>query len=160
MAPCQLAAVIAEAVDEMAGPAMLRQVTLEVRVPDDLPLIWGNGRRLGQVVSNLLDNAIKYAPEQGHVRLRAAFQQDAVQVDVSDNGPGIPPADLPHIFEKFYRARQGNQHAHGSGLGLSIARSIVQAHRGQLWAESTEGTGATISFRLPVWEGESTSLSQ
>jgi PAS domain S-box-containing protein len=154
MAPCQLAAVIAESVDQMAGPALLKHGSLQVQVPDDLPLVWGNGRRLGQVVNNLLDNAIKYAPAHGQVLLRASLQDDGVQVDISDNGPGIPAADLPHIFEKFYRAREGRCQARGSGLGLSIAHSIIQAHRGRIWAESREGVGTTISFRVPVWAGE------
>lgn len=156
MAPCQIAAVIAEVVDQMAGQASLKPVSLHVDVPDDLPFVWGNGRRLEQVVRNLLDNAIKYAPPGGNVVLRAYSQKDALQVDVVDDGPGIPAADQLHVFEKFYRARKDAQGISGTGLGLSIARSIVLAHHGNIWVEGREGEGATFSFCIPVWGGQQT----
>lgn len=150
MAPCQLAAVIAESVDQMASPAGMKAVQLQVSVAADLPLVWGNGRRLGQVVNNLLDNAIKYAPGGSQVALRAYVAGDAVRVDVSDQGPGIAAVDLPHLFEKFYRARKAESRPRGTGLGLSIAHSIITAHKGRIWAESVEGQGSTFSFTLPI----------
>ncbi len=154
MAPCQLAAVIAESVDQMAGPAAMKPVSLNIQVPPDLPLIWGNGRRLGQVLNNLLDNAIKYAPPEGQVSLRISVEESTVQVEVADDGPGISAADLPRIFEKFYRARGPKEKGEGSGLGLSIAHSIVQAHHGRIWVESKEGEGTRFFFSIPVWTGE------
>jgi two-component system phosphate regulon sensor histidine kinase PhoR len=152
MAPCQLAAVIAESVDQMSGPASLKPMQLRVAVPDDLPLVWGNGRRLGQIVNNLLDNAIKYTPSGSEVALRAGVVGNEIRVDVADQGTGIAADDLPHLFEKFYRARRSGSGPRGTGLGLSIARSIIAAHGGRIWAESTEGQGATFSFALPVWK--------
>ncbi len=153
MAPCQIAAVIAEVVDQMAGPAALKGVSLQVHVPEALPLIWGNGQRLGQVVRNLLDNAIKYAPVGSPVTLRAWHKDGVLSVGVSDCGPGIPAGDLPHIFEKFYHKRN-EANPFGTGLGLSIARSIVAFHGGQIGVESREGEGATFSFSLPCRRGQ------
>jgi len=155
MAPCQLAAVIAEAVDQWSMAASAKPVGLRIEVSEDLPLVWGNGRRLGQVVGNLLDNAIKYAPRGGKVVLQSHVEGDSLQVDVADNGPGIPPADLRRVFEKFFRSRRVDHEVPGTGLGLSIARSIVQAHSGRIWAESTPGEGTTFSFSIPLWVDES-----
>ncbi len=150
MAPCQLAAVIAESLDQMAGPAAIKPVELRPSVAADLPLVWGNGRRLGQVINNLLDNAIKYAPANSQVTLRAYVEGDTVRVDVSDQGPGIAAEDLPHLFEKFYCARKAGSRPRGTGLGLSIAHSIIAAHGGRIWAESVAGQGSTFSFTLPI----------
>lgn len=154
MAPCQVAAVIGEVADQMNALAATREVDLQIRVPEDLPLVWGNGRRLGQVVGNFLDNAIKYSPAGGRVVLRAYVEAEDICVEVTDEGPGIPPASLPHIFEKFYhRDIQCGSQKPGTGLGLSIARSIVQAHGGRIWAKSKEGEGSTFSFSVPRWQG-------
>jgi len=150
MALCQLAAVVAESAHQMSGPAAMRPVELRITMADDLPLVWGNGRRLGQVVNNLLDNAIKYTPSGSQVTLRAYVAGEQIRVDISDQGPGIATVDLPHLFEKFYRARKSESGPRGTGLGLSIAHSIVTAHGGRIWAESPEGQGATFSFTLPV----------
>lgn len=152
MAPCQLAAVIAEAIDQHYQAVQSKDLTVRCEVPDDLPLVWGNGSRLGQVVGNLLDNAIKYTPPQGEIRLRVRVEGDHLRLDLEDSGPGISPADLPRVFEKFYRAHADA--APGTGLGLSIARSIVQAHGGQIWAENREGKGAVFSVLLPIWKGK------
>jgi PAS domain S-box-containing protein len=154
MAPCQLAAVIAESLDQMAGPAAMKPVTLEVQVPDNLPWVWGNGRRLGQVVNNLLDNAIKYTPVNSRVALHVTVEGSDVCVSMSDQGAGIPAADVAHLFEKFYRVHKSERGPRGTGLGLSIAHSIIQAHGGRIWAESQEGQGSTFSFALPLWGGE------
>ncbi|MBN1485903.1 MAG: GAF domain-containing protein [Chloroflexia bacterium] len=148
MAPCQLAAVIADAVDQVEALAAIRSVSLQVVVAPDLPLVWGNGRRLGQVITNLLDNAIKYSPSRKEVLFRAYPQGDILQVDVTDYGPGIPNADLPYVFEKFYTIRQNKPGEKGTGLGLSIARSIILAHGGKIWVKSKEGEGSTFSFSL------------
>ena len=152
MAPCQLAAVIAEVIDQRYHKIQSKGVEIHCEVPEDLPLVWGNGARLGQVVGNLLDNAIKYTPPHGEIRLRLYQEREYLRMDVEDNGPGIPAADLPRVFEKFYRAQADG--APGTGLGLSIARSIVQAHGGQIWAENRPGKGAIFAVLLPVWKPE------
>jgi signal transduction histidine kinase len=105
-----------------------------------------------QVLLNLVENAIKYTPEGGEVKIEAVGNYgDHVRISVSDNGPGIPEKDLPHIFERFYRVDKSRSRAlGGSGLGLSIAQSIVQAHHGQITVRSKEGVGTTFDVYLPV----------
>ncbi len=114
--------------------------------------IEGDFDRLEQVLNNLLDNAFRHTPEGGLVRLTARDLHDgAVQVMVSDNGVGIPPEDLPHLFDRFYRAynnRNGSRSGHG--LGLAISREIVRAHGGEIWATSEPNRGTTFIFTLPI----------
>ncbi len=106
--------------------------------------------RIGQVLANFLSNAIKYSPDGGEVVVAAAAAEDAVTVRVRDSGIGIPPDELPRVFDRFYRVG-GEQHATppGLGLGLYIAAEIVRRHDGEIWAESAPGEGATFCFRLP-----------
>lgn len=133
---------------ERAGKKRL-ELTLDAA--DDLPAIRADPLRLEQVLNNLLDNAIKYTGEGGRIAVRATRGNGAVEVRVEDTGSGIPPADLPHIFERFYRAdKSRTREQGGTGLGLSIVKHIVQSHGGTVTAESTYGEGTTISFRLPV----------
>lgn len=109
--------------------------------------------RIGQVLTNLLQNAQKYTPRGSHVRLGARALPGAreLEVWVSDNGPGIPPADLPRVFERFYRVEKGrSREKGGTGLGLSIVKHIVQLHGGTVSAESRVGQGTRMSFRLPA----------
>ncbi|NUS98447.1 MAG: histidine kinase, partial [Gemmatimonadaceae bacterium] len=88
----------------------------------------------------------------GSVTVRAAREPGAVRLSVIDDGPGIPPDDLPHVFDRFWRARRHSR-THGSGLGLAIAKGIVDAHRGRIWIESSVGAGTSVHFTLPVREG-------
>ncbi len=116
-----------------------------------------DGTRIEQVLDNLLSNALKFSPEGAVVNLRMQADQpaDVVRVMVSDNGPGIPAEELPHIFERFYQGRtQGRTAARipmaGSGLGLALAKRVVEAHRGRIWVESERGKGTTVRFELPL----------
>jgi signal transduction histidine kinase len=112
--------------------------------------IRGDFDRLEQVLNNLLDNAFRHTPAGGAVDVRArTVQQGFVQVSVSDTGKGIPPEDVPHLFERFYRAANG-RNTKGYGLGLAITREIVRAHGGDIWATSEPGRGTTFSFTLPA----------
>jgi signal transduction histidine kinase len=114
----------------------------------------GDFDRLEQVLNNLLDNALRHTPEGGLVRLASRdLQPGVVQVTVSDTGSGIAPEDLPHLFDRFYRAsnsRDGHEGRKGHGLGLAIAREIVRAHGGEIWATSEPGRGTTFVFTLPT----------
>jgi signal transduction histidine kinase len=102
-------------------------------------------------MGNLLSNSLQYVPEGGHVRVEADRKDREVVVAVKDDGPGVSPEDLPRLFERFWRAdRARRQATGGSGLGLSIARTIVEAHGGRIWAEETRGGGLTVRFSLPV----------
>jgi PAS domain S-box-containing protein len=125
-------------------------VTIAVQIPDDLPLINVDRARIEVVLRNLVSNALVYGA--GEVRITAARRSEVMIVSVADNGPGIAPDELAHVFERFYRARHGRrQHAGGTGLGLAIGKAFIEAHGGVIWAESS-GRGTTISFSLPlVW---------
>jgi len=117
-----------------------------------LPPITGDGDRLAQVFTNLVDNALKYTPAGGGITLRAAASAQGVQVEVADTGAGIPPQAVARIFDRFYQAdssRQGGR-KHGAGLGLAIAREIVQAHGGTISVRSSPGSGSTFSVTLPL----------
>lgn len=121
------------------------------QVPADLGEIQADEEKLGHVFGNLIENAFKYTPKGSRIELGAApVNADEIEVYVSDNGPGIPPADLAHIFERFYRVEKGrSRETGGTGLGLSIVKHIVQLHGGRVWAENRPSGGLTIRLRLP-----------
>jgi signal transduction histidine kinase len=122
---------------------------LRLDLPPDLPPVFVDPQRVRQVVANLLSNALRHAAtEGGQVRLSAIQQTGEVQVSVADNGPGITPQDLPHVFDRFWQG--GGGRPEGSGLGLTIARELVRAHGGRIWVESEPGDGTVFHFTLPV----------
>jgi PAS domain S-box-containing protein len=124
--------------------------TWSVEFPAEFPPVPGDEERLGQVVSNLLSNAIKYSPAGGTIRVTGKMEPHQVTLSVSDQGPGISAPDLPHIFERFYRGdSELTKRAKGAGLGLYLAKSVVEAHGGRIWAESIPGAGTTFLFSLP-----------
>ena len=121
---------------------------ISIHIPDDLPLIDVDKGRIEVVLNNLVSNARMYG--EGEVNISAWSRDDVIIVSISDNGPGIPPDELPHIFERFFRARHGRQqHSGGTGLGLAICKAFVEAHGGTISAESNT-PGTTISFSLPI----------
>ncbi|MCL4871128.1 MAG: HAMP domain-containing protein [Anaerolineae bacterium] len=129
--------------------ATSKQVELLTEIEPDLPDLLVDPDRMAQVVGNLLANALRYTPERGRVVLRAHRHPEGVQWQVQDSGPGIAPEQLPHLFDRFYKADKARERGEaGSGLGLAIARSLVEAHRGRLWAESQPGYGATFCILL------------
>lgn len=145
-----LAALIREATARYQPAAQERDITLTTVIEPDL-WIMGDMDRLLQVFVNLLDNALRHAPEQGTVTCRAARSADAadmVEVTVSDTGPGISAEDLPHVFDRFYQAEKARRRG-SSGLGLAIVQEIVRAHDGQVGVYSAPGQGATFWVRLP-----------
>ncbi len=127
-------------------------IVLEQDVPDDLPSLSGDSDRLIQVMVNLISNAVKFCPDSaGWIRIRARQEDEMLRVDVSDNGIGIPVEYQAQVFEKFHQVKDDNLgRPVGSGLGLSISRSIVNFHKGRIWVDSTVGQGATLSFTLPL----------
>ena len=125
---------------------------LHLRVPDGLPSVSADRRRIAQVLTNLVSNAAKYSPRGTNIVVAFARQDNHVRVDVSDEGPGIKAEERSQIFVPF---RQGSRAASsGAGLGLAISRGIVQAHEGKLWIEDRDGPGTTLSFTLPTLETE------
>jgi signal transduction histidine kinase len=127
---------------------------LTVSVERGLPNVQADADRVGQVLANLLTNANKYAHEGAKVRMTASRNGRQVQFSVSDNGPGLAPEELEHVFERFWRAQSGEtQEVGGTGLGLAIAKSLVELHGGTISADSTPGKGTTFSFTLPIANG-------
>jgi signal transduction histidine kinase len=128
-----------------------KNVVLELDMPSDLPFIQADANRLTQVVTNILDNALRYTPENGKVILAAKQAENGVRISVQDSGPGIKNGeDVNRIFDRFYRlSASRDREEGGSGLGLAIAKSIVQAHGGQIWAQSVTGQGLTVFIELP-----------
>ncbi len=116
--------------------------------PQNFPVILGDEHRLEQVIANLISNALKYASE-GEIRISGATRPDQVIICVSDEGPGIEAKDLPHIFDRFYRSTNAVKQTKGAGLGLYLARAIIEAHGGRIWADPKPDTGARICFSLP-----------
>jgi two-component system sensor histidine kinase ResE len=128
-----------------------RRIRLELDVPEFLPAVHADGDRIYQVLVNLISNALRFNYEDGAIRVAARQLDGSVRVEVQDTGPGIPPEELPHIWERFHRADTSRaRQAGGTGLGLAIVRSIVEAHGGTVSAQSSVGKGSTFSFTLPI----------
>ncbi|MEK7808975.1 MAG: ATP-binding protein [Chloroflexota bacterium] len=124
--------------------------TFVVKFPPAFPIIHGDEERLRQVMTNLLSNAIKYSPDGGSITIKGVADSDKVTITVSDQGPGLPADELPRVFDRFYRAdTAATKRAQGAGLGLYLAKAVVEAHNGEIWAESRQGEGAEFSFSLP-----------
>jgi PAS domain S-box-containing protein len=123
---------------------------IKVDFPPEFPIIKGAPERLEQVLSNLLSNAIKYSPDGGQIQIEGRSSADEVIITVTDQGVGIPFEEQPHIFESFFRgAREQQQSTPGAGLGLYLAKAIIEAHNGRIWVESNSGEGASFSFAIP-----------
>jgi signal transduction histidine kinase len=121
-----------------------------VRFPPDFPVVEGDPGRLEQVFNNLVSNAIKYSPDGGTIEISGRALPTDVIVTVSDQGVGIPFEEQSRVFERFFRgARERHQRTPGAGLGLYLAKAIVQAHAGRLWVESNPGEGAAFSVAIP-----------
>jgi two-component system sensor histidine kinase ResE len=123
-----------------------------VEASDQLPNLNADGDRLAQVFTNLADNALKFTPRGGSISMRVSVVNDEMQVTVSDTGAGIPAEALTYIFDRFYQAdpSRGGGEKHGAGLGLAIAREIVQAHGGRISVRSRLGEGTTFEVFLPL----------
>jgi two-component system, OmpR family, sensor kinase len=149
--PAALPALACDLLASFAPQAQGKGILLVNALPADLPLIDADLVRLRQVLSNLLSNALRHTPKGGRVTLAAHADKDAVVIMVSDTGEGIPPEELPHVFERFYRAdRSRTRSTGGSGLGLSIARRLTEAHGGDISLRSEIGHGTTVLLRWPL----------
>ena len=131
------------------GPASARQISLRDDVGPDVPDVHGDAERILQVLANLVANALKFTEPGGSVLVSAVPRNREVQFSVADTGPGIPAEDIPYLFDLYWHARR-TARSRGSGYGLAIARGIVAAHGGRIWAESTLGQGSTFHFTIPA----------
>jgi PAS domain S-box-containing protein len=152
MEPQQVAPIVKTVVDRLRSQAEQKELDLILNLNDQTSFVNCNVLRLEQVFSNLISNAIKYTSNQGSVSVNLSYQDEYILFQVSDTGVGIPQADQPHIFEKFYRVRGEHMTGiKGSGLGLAITKSIVEKHRGTIWVDSKfKGGGSTFSVLLPT----------
>ncbi len=151
-APVAMDALVRTAVERVAPQYRQKQVALSTQVAPRLPPVFGDRDRLLQVLLNLLSNACQYTPSSGSVQVSASLQGNEVIVAVSDTGIGIPAEHIPHLFTRFYRVdkSRSRQAGGGSGIGLAIAKHLVEAHGGRIWAQSEgDGRGSTFTVALP-----------
>jgi signal transduction histidine kinase len=146
--PETLENMILPAIDGMRTLAEARQQTMECHIESNLPEVAADRHRVGQVVSNLLSNAIKFTRQGGRIVISAQKREDTIVVSVSDEGPGILREHVSKVFDRFSQAEKTKRL--GSGLGLSIAKGIVEAHGGRIWVDSQRGRGTSFSFTLPL----------
>ena len=139
-------------IEETAGEFQMMTHTYQflVKLPPSLPAVMADPRRTRQVLRNLVENAVKYAPEGGPITISARVMPSSVQISVADQGIGIEAEQLENFFDRFYQVDSAStRKVGGSGLGLSICKAIVEAHGGRIWAESQLGIGSTFHFTLP-----------
>jgi len=151
--PVKLAPLVEQVLTEVevARPDRANGVDVRNEVPSDLPPVEADRERIHQVLYNLLDNAFRFTPAGGAVTVRAVRENGSCEVSVEDTGPGIPAEHLPLLFERFYRVDPSRSRDDGgTGIGLAIARSVVEAHGGKIWAESDQGHGSRFRFVLPL----------
>jgi len=147
--PVDVRPLIGQMVSEVWPLAQQKRIALVTEVAPDLPLAKADVEGFTRILRNLMTNAVRFSPEGGTVQVVAAGQGDHVLIQVCDHGPGIPAEELPKIFERFYRGSSARDRL-GVGLGLAIARQLVEAQGGHIWAESTPGQGSVFSFTLPA----------
>jgi signal transduction histidine kinase len=161
-APVDLAALLQGVVARFGPQAQQAGVGLDVNIAGLPASITGDGDRLAQVFTNLVDNALKYTPSGGRVSLSAARAGDSVEITVADSGPGIPPESLPHIFDRFYQVDPSRTRGvyRGAGLGLAIVREIVRTHGGKITVRSTVGQGSEFILYLPLVDPDASTIAQ
>lgn len=147
--PCDLLEIVSDVVQAFQGQAMAKEVSLVLIVENEARQVMGDPVQLRRAVSNLVDNAIKYSSRLQQVQVKIVWRPDSAIISVRDQGHGISKEDMPHIFDKFYRGRN-NEGVGGTGLGLALVRSIIEAHGGRAWAQSMNGKGAEFLVQLPA----------
>ena len=162
--PASLSDLLSDALESMSAQAERKQIQIESHIEGDLPRVPLDAPRMQRVLYNLIQNAIRHTPTDGTITLTLRGNPGGVELTVADTGEGIPGADLPHIFDRFYRGepartRDSSSAAPGAGLGLAIAKGIVEAHGGSISASSTPGTGAVFKVVLPASTGAAPAMS-
>ncbi len=154
--PLEVVSVVSEPIKVFQSWAGSKAITLSSVLEEGLPQVFGDQNRLIQVFNNLISNALKFTPEGGTITVGARRTGEGmIEVTVSDTGPGIPPEDLPRLFEKFFQVKGAVQtEVHGTGIGLTVSKEIVELHGGKIWVESEVGKGTRFLFTLPVFRPE------
>ncbi len=148
--PASLADLVSDTLESFRALAAQAGVTLGGSAAPGIDPVRMDSSKIGRVLANLLGNALRHTPPGGSVEVRAWSAEGEACVEVSDTGPGIPPADLPHVFDRFYRGEKSRSRASGgSGLGLAIAKGIIEAHGGRITIESAPGAGTRVTFAVP-----------
>jgi PAS domain S-box-containing protein len=147
----QLENILGYTLNVLGGQVGAHNLTVRFEQEPNLPPLRANPLRLRQMLDNLIGNAIKYTPTGGQIHIKLRSEDGQLILQVGDNGPGIPPADQPRIFDKFYRGENVPDDVPGSGLGLAIVKSIVDSHQGRIWVESALGQGSTFFVVLPAF---------
>jgi len=145
----QLEGILRYTLDMLQGQIKSKHVKVLTDIAPSMPALRANPIRLRQVLDNVVGNAIKYSSANGDVHISIKIEDDQIILQVTDEGPGIPSADQPHIFDKFYRGSNISS-TEGSGLGLAIVKTIVESHQGRIWVESTVGKGSSFFIVLPI----------
>jgi histidine kinase len=151
--PVDVRTLVQTVTKRLASQFEAKRIALNTDLAPDTPRVLADEGRIIQVLTNLAGNALQHTPEDGEVVIAAKQINNEVQISVHDTGTGIPAEHLPHIFDRFYRADKSRSRraGGGSGIGLTIARALVEAHGGRIWADSTgEGQGSTFTFTLPT----------
>jgi signal transduction histidine kinase len=147
--PVDMKSLILGTCQQMSPLLQGKRQQLNTDLPDTVPIIHGDGQRLEQVLLNLLNNAAKFTPEGGHILVRARKNDADLVIDVRDDGIGIAREEQPRLFKPYSRLSSDRQRHPGLGLGLALAKQVVELHGGKIWVESEPGKGSTFSFSLP-----------
>lgn len=146
---CRLEPILARVIDELEGITLNKSINVEVSTEGAPADVMADADRLYHALLNLVENAVKYSPRETTVHIRLSFSPEEAIITVADEGPGIAEEDLPHVFEKYYRGSKGSKEP-GTGLGLAVAQSIVEAHGGEIRADNWDAGGAVFTFHLPA----------
>lgn len=146
----QLDGILRYTIEMLQGQVKAKDLNVRLDIAPALPALRANPIRLRQVLDNVVGNAIKYSYRNAEIYVSIRFEENQIILQVTDQGPGIPAADQPHIFDKFYRGTNIDPNVEGSGLGLAIVKNIVESHQGRIWVESTLGKGSSFFIVLPV----------
>ena len=147
--PVDLNLLVEEVITQLSPQIERQQVTAEKKIDTNLPSVQADKRRIRQTIVNLIHNAIKFTNPGGNILVTTRVHRVSATVDISDTGVGIAKSDLPHVFERFYKGDR-DRSGGGTGMGLAIAKHIVEAHGGSIWVQSEEGKGSTFSFSLTL----------
>jgi two-component system phosphate regulon sensor histidine kinase PhoR len=150
--PVDINRLVEEVIGQLNPQAERQRLSISKEFAADLPVVPADKDRVRQVIANLVHNAIKFTPAEGRITITTKTLEGSVVVDIADTGIGIPEEDLPHVFERFYKGDRARSGA-GTGMGLAIAKHVVEAHGGNIWVESEEGKGSTFGFSLPLQAG-------